>query len=62
MKAIRYWRHGARAKVVAALIGLGTLACGPASAQARNEPNGFTWGELALLPPFCKDTQGTVYG
>lgn len=24
-------------------------------------PNGFTWGELAVLPEYCKDTQGTVW-
>lgn len=25
------------------------------------EPNGFTWGELSVLPEYCKDTQGTVW-
>lgn len=27
----------------------------------RAEPVGFTWGELSLLPEYCKDTQGTVW-
>jgi hypothetical protein len=27
----------------------------------RRVPNGFTWGELAILPPYCADTQGTVW-
>lgn len=25
-------------------------------------PNGVTWGELALLPEFCADAQGILYG
>jgi tetratricopeptide (TPR) repeat protein len=27
----------------------------------RKEPIGFTWGQLAVLPEYCKDTQGTVW-
>jgi tetratricopeptide (TPR) repeat protein len=49
----------------AAMVLLAVAAAGwqPVSAQAvRSEPAGFTWGELALLPEYCKDTQGTVYG
>ena len=25
-------------------------------------PNGLTWGELALLPDYCRDAMGIVYG
>jgi len=25
------------------------------------EPNNFTWGELALLPEYCRDTMATLY-
>jgi tetratricopeptide (TPR) repeat protein len=28
----------------------------------RAIPNGVTWGELALLPAFCADAQGILYG
>ena len=33
------------------------VAPGPSSA-----PNGMTWGELALLPEYCPDTMGILYG
>jgi tetratricopeptide (TPR) repeat protein len=38
-------------------------AAGAVHAQDKlpAEPNGFTWGELSLLPDYCKDTQGTIY-
>ena len=40
-----------------------TLTAHDANAQSpRSEPAGFTWGELSLLPEYCRDTQGTVYG
>jgi tetratricopeptide (TPR) repeat protein len=36
--------------------------CGAMAAQyPLTQPNGFTWGELAVLPEYCKDTQGTVW-
>lgn len=51
----RRLQHGA----IAALLG---MTCGLAGAQAtRAQPVGFTWGELALLPDYCRDTNGTVY-
>jgi tetratricopeptide (TPR) repeat protein len=38
------------------------LGCGAAFGQfPLKVPNGFTWGELAILPEYCKDTQGTVW-
>jgi tetratricopeptide (TPR) repeat protein len=48
------------------LLSAGALALtvgGVAHAQDKlpSEPNGFTWGELSLLPDYCKDTQGTLY-
>ena len=46
---------------VAALLSLTSLVL-VASAAPRNTPNNFTWGELALLPEYCRDTQGTVWG
>ena len=39
----------------------------PTAAQSANvqtgtqEPNGYTWGELALLPEYCRDAQGILY-
>jgi len=54
--------------------GLGFLLAGaclfgtmplPASATGpgpRANPNGVTWGELALLPVYCKDANGIVWG
>jgi hypothetical protein len=41
-----------------------TLGCSGVCAQEDRlptEPNFFTWGELALLPEFCRDTQGVLY-
>ena len=35
------------------------VAAQRASARA---PRGFTWGELAVLPDYCRDTQGVLYG
>jgi tetratricopeptide (TPR) repeat protein len=42
------------------------LAFGSSGAMAQsdrlpNQPNFFTWGELALLPEYCRDTQGVLY-
>ncbi len=34
----------------------------PAAAQPRTQPNGLNWGELAMLPEYCKDAAGIVYG
>jgi tetratricopeptide (TPR) repeat protein len=46
--------------------GLLLLAMGSSHVQAQadrlpSEPNFFTWGELALLPEYCRDTQGVLY-
>jgi hypothetical protein len=42
------------------LLALATI---PALAQgSRADPNGFTWGELSILPEYCRDTQGVLYG
>lgn len=40
---------------------LGSAASAGATEFPRREPIGFTWGELAVLPEYCKDTQGTVW-
>jgi tetratricopeptide (TPR) repeat protein len=43
---------------------LALIVVSAASAQTDRmptEPNGFTWGELSLLPAYCKDTQGVLY-
>lgn len=40
------------------------LCCVPLHARsqpASSQPSGFTWGELALLPEYCRDAQGIVY-
>jgi len=29
--------------------------------EPRREPGGFTWGELSLLPEYCRDVQGVLY-
>ena len=48
-----------KAVVLVAFAGI----AGQSVAQVpRQQPVGFTWGELALLPEYCKDTNGTVYG
>jgi hypothetical protein len=60
---IRYTRFAAAVGVV-----LGTWAVwAPARAQPAwvppgRPPSGFTMGELALLPDYCKDVQGVYYG
>jgi tetratricopeptide (TPR) repeat protein len=46
---------------------LATLAClllhGAASARGpKKNPTGVTWGQLALLPEYCRDANGVVYG
>lgn len=48
------------------LVCVVVASCLPEEAAAQisplqGQPNGFTWGELALLPEYCRDTQGTVY-
>jgi len=45
------------------LLAAALVAVQDADAQTfpRREPVGFTWGELAVLPEYCKDTQGTVW-
>lgn len=57
-------RRRARSAWAGILGAAALLAVAPAYANQvpRDTPNGFTWGELALLPPYCKDTQGTVWG
>lgn len=46
--------------MVLAAITLGAVA--PAAAQPRTQPNGLNWGELAMLPEYCRDAAGVVYG
>lgn len=46
--------------MVLAAITLGVAT--PAAAQPRQQPNGLSWGELAMLPEYCKDAAGIVYG
>lgn len=52
-----------RLLLTTAIVALGGFAPGLHAQQTQvpPEPNGFTWGELAILPEYCKDTQGTVY-
>ena len=38
------------------------LAPTAGQAQVYKQPNGYTWGELSLLPEYCKDVQGVLYG
>ena len=45
------------------MVVLATVASGAAGQDERlpREPNGFSWGELALLPEYCRDTMQTLY-
>lgn len=38
------------------------LAASQALAGPRKQPNGLTWDQLALLPKYCRDANGIVYG
>lgn len=53
----KFMRSGLTAVVV-----LGMHWPSQAQAQPARQPNGYTWGELALLPEYCPDTQGVIYG
>ena len=49
-------------KLVAALLVWGQGAAASAQqVQPYKEPRAFTWGELALLPEYCRDVQGVLY-
>jgi tetratricopeptide (TPR) repeat protein len=50
------------ALIAAALFfGLHTMNSWAEAQWPRRVPNGFTWGELAILPEYCRDTQGTLW-
>ncbi len=53
-----------RAIICAAAVALATLAGASAAAPLgpRRVPNGVSWGELSVLPEYCKDANGIVYG
>lgn len=47
----------------ALLFVAGALAfAAPAFGQPRTQPNGLSWGELAMLPEYCRDANGIVWG
>ena len=54
----------ARAVVVAALLTSAFTAWAqqPVRIGPNKTPNGLTWGELALLPDYCRDAMGILYG
>ncbi len=61
-RARRLARHGELvvSRLLAFVI-LGAVAM-PAATQPRKQPTGMSWGELAMLPEYCKDANGIVYG
>lgn len=48
--------------VAICLIMVGTSMSASTSLGARKDPNGVTWGELQLLPEYCRDANGIVWG
>ena len=50
--------------VAAALVAIALLlgAAGSRAQQTAANPNGMSWGELSLLPEYCRDVQGIIYG
>lgn len=54
--------HAARLLAAAALAAALPLQAADSAPGARANPNGVSWGELAMLPVYCKDANGIVYG
>ena len=56
--------RSARAIVATAVLASAATARAQQGAALgpRNSPNGLTWGEFALLPEYCRDAQGILYG
>jgi len=57
------WRRRLARKglLLAAICLVGAVAQAQPAAQPRAEPSGFTWGELSLLPEYCRDANGVLY-
>jgi tetratricopeptide (TPR) repeat protein len=52
-----------RAKLAATLVAALLFYTAVAHAQEpAAKPNRMSWGELALLPEYCRDAQGIIYG
>ena len=53
---------GCRAYFVGAVASVVWSFALPSHAAPRKDPNGLSWGDLAVLPEYCKDANGIVYG
>jgi tetratricopeptide (TPR) repeat protein len=63
MKTMIDWKRPATALgMLVALAAASSVLAQPAWVDPGRPPGGFTLGELALLPDFCKDVQGVYYG
>lgn len=63
--SVRYvhrWFQWAGLDVLTLLTLAVVTIASPAAAQGLKQPNGLTWGELSVLPVYCKDAAGIVYG
>jgi hypothetical protein len=63
MKAMIDWKHRVSAfPVLLVWAATTSVMAQPAWVDPGRPPGGFTLGELALLPDYCKDVQGVYYG
>jgi tetratricopeptide (TPR) repeat protein len=59
---MKFMKCAARTVVLVLLSAAAAASAQPAALGPRSTPNGVTWGELALLPDYCADAMGILYG